>query len=344
MKTQYTKLNFSKLLMLFAVSTVFISCGTYQQATIEDGIYADETDSKRKKKVIVVDQRAYSNYNADYFAEELDLVDEINSEDIFLEEDEYNTIDSVNVSTEAEKTLAYKPNQSWGNGENNDVVININVRQNSYWMGDVWAFNPYRFNYWSFNRRRFNNWGWGNNYFYGNGWNNYYGWSNYGPYGWNNNIYGWNNNYNRYRGTNVAYHRRGRYGSYGRRSNNVVGRQLNNSRSVAYNNFTRKNKRRLRPTRNTNTIRNTRNTTSNIKPKPTRGTKKVKNTRTVQPKRTVRTRTKNTIEPNRNTRTTRNTRSTFPSSNTRSTRSSSRSSGSSSSRGSSSRSSSRRKN
>ena len=344
MKIQYTKLNFSKLLMLFAVNAVLISCGTYQHATIEDGIYANENDTKRKKKVVVVNERAYSDYNADYFAEELDLVDEINSEDIFLEEDEYNTIDSVNVSTEAEKTLAYTPNQSWGNEENNDVIININFRQDPYWMGDVWGFNPYRFNYWSFNRRRFNYWGWGNNYFYGNGWNNYYGWSHFDPFGWNNNIYGWNI-YNRYRGTNVAYHRRGRYGSYGRRSNNVLGRrQLNNSRSVAYNNFTRKNKRKGRPNRNTNTIRNTRNTTSNIKPKPTRKTKKVKNTRAVQPKRTVRTRTKNTREPNRNTRTTRNTRSTFPSSNTRSTRSSSRSFGNSSSRGSSSRSSSRRKN
>ncbi len=322
--------------MFFAISTVFISCGTYQQATIEDGIYTDETDTKRKKKVIVVDQKAYANYNADYFAEELDLVDEINSEDIFLEEDEYNTIDSVNVSTEAEKTLAYSPNQSWGNGENNDVVININVRQNPYWMVDAWAFDPYRFNYWSFNRRRFNYWGWGNNYFYGNGWNNYYGWSNYDPYGYQ--IYGYSYYGNRYRRNgyrrngryySAANHRRGRYGSYGRR-------QLNNSRSVAYNNFTRKNKRKLRSTRSSNTIRSTRNTTSNIKPKPTRRTKKAKNTRTV--------RTTNTVRPNRNTRTTRNTRSTFPSSNTRSTRSSSRSFGSSSSGRSSSRSSSRRKN
>ena len=179
MKIQCPKLNFSKLLMLFIVSTVFISCGTYQQATIEDGIYSDEIDTNRKKKVLVVNENAYADYNADYFAEELDLVDEINREDIFLEEDEYNTIDGANVATEAEKTLTYTPNQSWGSGENNDVVININFRQDPFWMGDVWAFNPYRFNYWSFNRRRFNNWWWRNNYFYGNGWNNYYV-----PYRW----------------------------------------------------------------------------------------------------------------------------------------------------------------
>jgi hypothetical protein len=346
MKIRYAKLNFSKLLMLFAVSSVLISCGTYQQATIEDGIYADETDSKGKKKVIVVNERAYSNYNADYFAEELDLVDEINSEDIFLEEDEYNTIDSVAVSTETENTLAYTPNQSWGNGEKNDVVININVRKNPYWMGDVWAFDAYRFNYWSFNRRRFNNWGWGNNYFYGNGFYGY-GWSNYDPYGYRKYAYSYYGNGYRRNGryAGASNQRRGRYGSYGRRSNNINGRwQLNNSGRVAYNSFTRKNKRKLRSTRNTNTIRNTRNTTSNIKPKPIRRTKNVKNTRTVQPKRTVRT--TNTVKPKRSTRTTRSTRNTSPSRNssTRSTRSSSRSTGRSSSGRSSSRSSSRRKN
>ena len=54
MKIQYTKLNFSKLLMLFALNAVLISCGTYQHATIEDGIYANENDTKRKKKVVVV--------------------------------------------------------------------------------------------------------------------------------------------------------------------------------------------------------------------------------------------------------------------------------------------------
>ena len=57
MKIQYTKLNFSKLLMLFAVNAVLISCGTYQHATIEDGIYANENDTKRKKKVVVVNEK-----------------------------------------------------------------------------------------------------------------------------------------------------------------------------------------------------------------------------------------------------------------------------------------------
>jgi hypothetical protein len=43
---------------------------------------------------------------------------------------------------------------------------------------------------------------WNNNRWSSNSWNNYYGWGN--GYGWN--------NYNRYRGTNVAYHRGRRSG------------------------------------------------------------------------------------------------------------------------------------
>ena len=348
MKIRYIKLNFSKLIMLFTVNALLISCGAYHNAIIEDGIYSNEINAKGKEKVILVNERAYADYNSDYFTEELDLVDEINREDIFLEEDEYNSTDSIKASTKVEEALDYTPTQSWGNGEKNDIVININFRQDPFWMGDVWAFAPFRFNYWSFNRSRFNNWGWRNNYFYGNGWNNYYGWNNRRWSSQWGNPYGWNNFYNRYRGTNVAYHgggrngrvdtyvnyRRRRYGSYRRGSNNTLGRrQLNNSNSVAYNNFTKTKKRKLRSTSNNNLIRNTRNYTTNINPKPTVKTKKEKNTRTV--------RTTNKIRSNKSTRTTRNTRnsfptsntrSSFPSTNTRSTRSSSRSSRNSSSR------------
>ena len=57
-----------------------------------------------------------------------------------------------------------------------------------------------------------NYWGWRNNYFYGNWWNNYYGWNNRRWSSQWGNHYGWNNFYNRYRGTNVAYHTGGRNG------------------------------------------------------------------------------------------------------------------------------------
>ena len=88
-----------------------------------------------------------------------------------------------------------------------------------YWWN--WASNsPFNmgFNHWD--PFGFNNYGmgwsysWNNRRWSSNQWGNPYGWNNY--YGWNNGFY------NRYRGTNVAYHT-------GRRSSNnvVVGRRTN---------------------------------------------------------------------------------------------------------------------
>ena len=61
MKIEYTKSNFSKLFTLFVVNAVLISCGTYQHATIEDGIYANETNTQGTKKVVVVNESAYAD-------------------------------------------------------------------------------------------------------------------------------------------------------------------------------------------------------------------------------------------------------------------------------------------
>ena len=335
MKTGYTKSDFTKFFMLFAFSSVLISCGTYRSAANDDGIYDDDTRVKGEKRIVVVNKRAYKEYDANYFAEELDLIDEINNEDIFVDVDDYNSIESVAVNNDTEEDLEYTPNQPWGSGENNDVVININVNQNPYWMGDVWAFDAFRFNYWSFNRGRFNNWGWGNNYFYGNRFYGY-GWSNYDPYGYNRYAYSY---YGNSYGRNGRYYgaqnqRRGRYAYSGRRATNVGGRWLlNNTRRTAYNSFTRKRRIAVRSSRNTNavrTIRNTRNTTSNIKPKPTRNTRNNRSTRNNR-------RTQNTRNT-RDSRSIRNTRNSTPNrTSTRSSRSSSRSSGNSASRNSSRR-------
>ena len=89
----------------------------------------------------------------------------------------------------------------------------------NYWWN--WASNsPFNmgFNHWD--PFGFNNYGigwsysWNNRRWSSNQWGN--------PYGWNNR-YGWNNGfYNRYRGTNVAYHT-GRRGS----NNVVIGRRTN---------------------------------------------------------------------------------------------------------------------
>ena len=97
--------------------------------------------------------------------------------------------------------------------------FNFHWNSQQYWWN--WASNyPFNmgFNHWD--PFGFNNYGMGWSY----SWNNRRWSSNQwgSPYGWNN-YYGWNNGfYNRYRGTNVAYHS-GRRGS----SNVIVGGRTN---------------------------------------------------------------------------------------------------------------------
>jgi hypothetical protein len=179
-----------------------------------------------------------------------------------------------------------------------------------------WRFNRFnRYNYWNpymgynyyWNRdQMWNDWVWG--YPYGNGigwsyswnnrrwssnqWGNPYGWNNY--YGWGNG-YGWNN-YNRYKGTNVVYHR-------GRRGNTrtINRRTVNNNRTVNTVNpprrvITPKPRRVIRnnntPTINTKPVRRTRTVIPSVRVNtPTRITRVVSNR--TQPARKVNSRRKN---------------------------------------------------
>jgi len=111
----------------------------------------------------------------------------------------------------------------------------------SFWWN--WASNsPFNmgFNYWDpfgFNNNYGMGWSysWNNRRWSSNQWGNPYGWNNY--YGWNNGFY------NRYRGTNVAYHR-------GRRSSTMSNRDRIGQASMIES--TKEEKVRKRRTINTN--------------------------------------------------------------------------------------------
>ena len=153
------------------------------------------------------------------------------------------------------------------------------------WNDWIWGF-PYGGGIgWSYswNNRRWSSNHWGNTY----GWNNYYGWGN--GYGWN--------NYNRYRGTNVSYHRGRRSGvvnTNGRahaamiQSTKVKKKRIVNTvtppRRVIKNNNT--------PTINTKPVRRTRTVIPSVRVNtPTRTTRVVSNR--TQPARKVNSRRKN---------------------------------------------------
>jgi len=156
-------------------------------------------------------------------------------------------------------------------------------------------FNNYSSFYYSYSNRHqmWNDWVWGYPYGNGIGWS--YSWNNnrWSSNSWNN-PYGWNN-YNRYRGTNVAYHtnRRGR-------TTNTNNRRVIKQRITTVNPprkvVTPKPRRVIRnnniPTTRTKPIRRTRTVIPSVRVNtPTRTTRIISNR--TQPARKVNSRRKN---------------------------------------------------
>jgi len=123
---------------------------------------------------------------------------------------------------------------------NNRVLGNRYSFYNPYysrsqmWNDWVWGYNwnsPHRWSPFGYDRWGYNNYGygigwsysWNNRRWSSNQWGNSYGWNNY--YGWNNGFY------NRYRGTNVAYHT-GRRGNTRTNTRTINRRTVNNNRVV----------------------------------------------------------------------------------------------------------------
>ena len=192
---------------------------------------------------------------------------------------------------------------------NNRVLGNRYSFYNPYysrsqmWNDWVWGYNwnsPHRWSPFGYDRWGYNNYGygigwsysWNNRRWSSNQWGNPYGWNNY--YGWGNG-YSWNN-YNRYKGTNVAYHR-------GRRGNTrtINRRTVNNNRTVNTVNpprrvITPKPRRVIEnnntPIIRTKPVRRTRTVIPSVRVNtPTRTTRVVSNR--TQPARKVNSRRKN---------------------------------------------------
>jgi len=244
MKHLPIKLNPYLLFILLSTSCLLVSCGAYQNTYNNDGIYGDVQEAEGYRKVIIVDEQEYQEYEDNYFLKKLNSLDRINREDVFTEVDNYNSVDITDENeTVTDKTANYNPNQPWGQNDNNDIVIN--VIDNSYWN------NFYGYGY--YNNWRYRNWGhrgydwrfrgydWGfNDYnwgFNGFGWNQNPFWNPYQNY------YAWNQNYYNPYNQQPYYNRFGnpyRNGNYWQ--NSVDRTNTNYGRRTASNTTYRKNK------------------------------------------------------------------------------------------------------
>jgi len=234
MKLSYKTRNIQQFILIIIANLVLVSCGTYQSA-YNDGIYNSDTNSQREKKVIIAGEREYKNYNNTYFTNELERLDNLNDEAIFTDVDTYSSPDSIY----AEDDLNYNTNSSWGNNDNNDVVVHVNLINGSNWNDFGFGYNNFGWNNGGFNNwgprgrwgwnNGFNNWGYNpfwnpyyNNYAFGQGFNNGFNNGFYNPYfGAFSNPYRFNNN-SYYGNTRI-----GRRGTY----NNTFRRGAVNSRN-----------------------------------------------------------------------------------------------------------------
>jgi hypothetical protein len=230
MKLSYKTSNIQQFTLIIIANLVLVSCGTYQ-SVYNDGIYNSDTNSQREKKVIIAGEKEYENYNNTYFTNELERLDNLNDEAVFTDVDTYSSPDSTYV----EDGLNYNTNPSWGNNDNNDVVVHVNSINGSNWNDFGFGYNNF-----GWNNGGFNNWGprgrWGwnngfNNWGYNRFWNPYYNNFAFGQ-GFNNGFY---NPYygafsNPYRFNNNSYYsntRIGRRGTY----NNTFRRGVVNARN-----------------------------------------------------------------------------------------------------------------
>ncbi|MGK0325014.1 MAG: hypothetical protein ACJA1D_000352, partial [Polaribacter sp.] len=148
MKLLYKNLKLHQLILFVTANLLLVSCGTYQSVYNDDGIYGDENAISEEKKVIVVDEEQYNDYEENYFTKKLEALKSIDANDFFTDVDSYNS-DNTNMDDEViDDALNYNANQPWGY-EDNNVIVHINLNNNPFMFGNNWnmGFN----NGWGFN-------------------------------------------------------------------------------------------------------------------------------------------------------------------------------------------------
>ncbi|MBN4047220.1 hypothetical protein JYU05_01600 [bacterium AH-315-P13] len=314
----------SKMRLIGALGLIFslVSCGSYQYAGYDDGIYGNSkrnvgypAESSNKE---VTSQS--SSYYQNYFKEKSQELDYLSQDDVI-----FTDIDSYEGNYEAENDTLVDTQVSYAGWGQNTTEVSINVYNSGYLFNNWWNRPYYSYGY-----------GYG---FYNHWYNPYrfYGYSNwYNPYGY----YGYNNWYNPYHGYG--------YGNYYSNYYNRRGIAYNAGRRGAiYQNsyVSHLNRRSLTSSRNSTTYRPRRALNSNVRANTNTVTRPRTTTRrdinnTIRPRSTTRRTINNTTRPRtrsyKPSRSSTRTRSYTPSrSSTRSSspsRSSSRSTGSTSRR------------
>jgi len=313
----------SKMRLIGALGLLFTlaSCGSYQQAGYEDGIYGTTGKTVAYQEVAIqgTTTSQNSNYYQNYFKEKSQELDYFAQEDAV-----FTDIDSYEGNYEVENdTLVEVPESYAGWGQNNTTEVSINVYSSGFGYNNLW-YRPYYIGY------GYPFYGYGGGYFG-------FGYGNFGfgfpHYGYGGGFYG--NNY--YGGRGLAYNSGRRSSIYTNsntsRSGLNSGRSFSRSRNT--NGFT--SRRSSTRTSRSNTVTRPRTTTirrgTNNTTRPNTRRRVNTNTRSNTRSTPTRSTTRSNYSPSRSRSTTRSSStsrsSVRSSSSSRSGRSSGRSSGSS---------------
>jgi len=258
----YLKNKISGIHVLTITFLTLTSCGMYQQATYDDGIYSSDQERIQTTETVNTGNDPYQNY---FEQKSLEAEDRYGA--IFTDVDSYSSQDYADPEVNVDAIGYTESYAAWGQ-EIDDITVNV-------YAGTGLGFSPFGVGLWNRGFRG-NLWGWNGGW--GFGWNNWgwnnWGWNNAWGFGWNN--WGWNGGllgpygYYGYGGFYSPYFRHG-YNGYayntGRRNyaNRAYSRRSNYySRTANQNNSRYSNSRSSR--RTNNTIRSTRNTrNSNVR-------------------------------------------------------------------------------
>lgn len=248
----YFQKNRAVGIFLAATLLMLTSCGSYEYASYDDGIYGEARSQRNQvpTRTVAPETETTSNYYANYFSEKSAQIDNAIEQDaIFTDVDSYSSenydpADSTNVA------LNYESGQpAWGS-DYDEISVNIyNTGWNNWGWNAGWGpglgfgWNNWGWNNWGWNAGwgyGWNNWGWnvgfGNPYWYGGGfWCPPYYNNGYGFYGRNRIAY------------NRGYRNRGFRSAY---ASNYRNRGAYNSRSRSYNNRSRSRSYNRRSTYN----------------------------------------------------------------------------------------------
>ena len=161
----------SRIALIFTLFVSLYSCGTYQSAYNDDGIYGSN-NQKADEEIVIVEK---SEFDKNYFTRQLDEIQNIGEEDVFTDIDDYYYEDTYETDE-----LNNSNNQPWEYTDNITINIDAGYGSNGYYWHNPFYYN-YSYNYYPYYYNYYSPWRSYRPWYYNGYYGDYYA-MNYGNY------------------------------------------------------------------------------------------------------------------------------------------------------------------